>query len=723
MGIISARYNTIGDCNNTGSGSFSYYWTGATSQVGYIEWVSPISGISFSSQTVTTQPYTVTGLTAGTYSFLIYEPDFPINPTIASVIITSSCTLTMSTLSNTKCGNNNGVIGVNLPNNRLGTYINLYRDGELLIQSAFTSTFTYTFTSLQPGFYYATGIDLGGCGGISNSVFVGESSQLDFGLYASPSSNCILNSGKIFVTGQTGTGPYTYYWTSNVPQTSATTMVTGLTPDNYGVTIYDSIGCYATKSATVPNAGQMSLISYTTVQPSCFSSDGSMTFYLSGGSAPYFYSLSNGDTQTILSNQVTFTGLSSGFYTLNVLDSALCSYTTNGQLTAPGGFSVMSVSKVNATCGFSGSISISLQGGVSPYNYTLSGNNITTINRTTTLNATQFSQLSEGIYTIIITDSLNGCVYSTDVEIERESFDFTYKSVGTTCGSPNGSIEVTVNDITTGKTYSYSLSNGASSIFTTATTYTFNTLNGSLYTLNVQDNLGCVVTKPAYVESSPNLNIYLYTTGCGTGSGGTITAMIQNDEGPFSLTWSSNVNGQNGIFVSGLTAGTYTLVVSGQNGCVSSRVTEVSCNPLPTKNYSFKYSDGSKNSKLATQFSLQKMFYTGYASLVTNSDNCILSSATLSFEVTIGGIDYNFPFYYTISFDDLPSNEYFAQIVENSILTIPNIVSCTVNPNTNSIDIVAKSESGTEYYKGETIQFTVIIDYIIKCASLNNVVC
>jgi hypothetical protein len=76
-----------------------------------------------------------------------------------------------------------------------------------------------------------------------------------------------------------------------------------------------------------------------------------------------------------------------------------------------------------------------------------------------------------------------------------------------------------------------------------------------------------------------------------------------------------------------------------------------------------------------------------------------------------------------MSFDDLQSNEYFAQIVENSILTIPNIVSCRVNPNTNSIDIVAKSESGTEYYKGETIQFTVIIDYIIKCASLNNVVC
>ena len=639
------------------------------------------------------------------------------------MVVTSSCTINISTLNNTKCGGNNGVIGVSLPSNNSNVNLGLFRNYELLPESGFTPNSTFVFTNLSPGFYYVTATDEGGCNGVSNSVFVGESSPLDFGLYASPSSNCVISSGKIFVTGQTGTGPYTYYWTSNVPQSSATTTITGLMPDNYGVTIYDSLGCYTTKSVTVADAGMMSLISYTTVQPSCFTNNGSITFYLSGGSPPYFYSLSNGQSQTILSNQVTFTGLSDGLYTLNVLDSALCQYTTNGQLTSSGGFSVMSVSKVNATCGFSGSINISIQGGTSPYTYVLSGDNITTITRTTTLNATQFSQLSEGNYTVVITDATNGCAYSTDIEILRESFDFTFTTTGTTCGSNNGIIQVTVNDPTTGKTYSYSLSNGSSSILTTATTYSFNVLGGGNHTLYVQDNLGCVVTKPAYVGTSPNLNVFLYTTGCGTGSGGTITALIQNDEGPFSLNWSSNVNGQDGIFVSGLTAGTYTLTVSGQNGCVASRTTEVFCNPIPSKNYSFKYSTGTTSFKPATQLSLQKMFYSGYKSLIQLSGNCELSAATLSFEVTIGGVDYNFPFYYTMSFNDLPSNEYFAEIIENSILTLPDIVSCTVNPTTNSIDIVAKSENGIEYYKGETIGFTIIIEYIIKCVSLNGVVC
>lgn len=659
MSIISQRYDLVGDCGNNGSGSFSYYWTGSTSQVAYIQWESPISGASFSSQTVTIQPYTVTGLTAGTYTFLIYEADTPSSVAIASVVVTSSCTITIETGSNTTCGNSNGSIGVSLPNNTKGVYMDLYESDTIIIQSAFTSSNTFVFYGLSAGYYHVKALDLGGCMGTSNSVFVGESSQLDFGLYASPSSSCISSSGKIFVTGQTGTGPYKYYWTANVTDQSSTTVATGLTADNYGVTIYDSFGCYSTKSATVLNAGQISLISYTTLQPSCFSANGSITFYLSGGSPPYYYGLSNGDTQTILSNQVTFTGLSAGLYSLNVLDSSLCSYNTNGLLTAPGGFSVMSVSKVNATCGFSGSISVQLQGGTSPYTYVLSGNNISTINRTTTINATQFSSLSEGIYNLVITDSLNGCAYSTDIEIIRESFDFNFTATGTTCGGANGTIEVTVNDPITGKTYSYSLSNGSSSVQTTATTYSFNNLPTGVYTISVEDNLACVVTKPAYVESSQSLNAYLYTTGCGSGSGGTITALIQNDEGPFDLIWSNNVNGQQGISLTGLTAGTYTLTISGESGCLTYKTAQITCNPLSATNYSFKYSEGSKTFKPATQFSIQKMFYSGYTSLVSNSTNCVLSSATLSFEVTIGGIDYNFPFYYTRSFEDLPSNEYF----------------------------------------------------------------
>ena len=66
---------------------------------------------------------------------------------------------------------------------------------------------------------------------------------------------------------------------------------------------------------------------------------------------------------------------------------------------------------------------------------------------------------------------------------------------------------------------------------------------------------------------------------------------------------------------------------------------------------------------------------------------------------------------------------YFAGIIQDTVESIPNIVSCTVNADNNSIDIVAKSDGGVEYYKNETIQFSVMIDYIINCVSTNSVVC
>lgn len=71
--------------------------------------------------------------------------------------------------------------------------------------------------------------------------------------------------------------------------------------------------------------------------------------------------------------------------------------------------------------------------------------------------------------------------------------------------------------------------------------------------------------------------------------------------------------------------------------------------------------------------------------MLQTQTNCSLSSLTFSFKVNIGGIDYQFPFYYTQSFNDIPDLGYFSDIIESElVLTIPNIESCIVDATTNA---------------------------------------
>jgi len=72
MGLIFSNYVLTGDCNNTGSGAISLSYS-ATSPPLYVTWVDPVSGATFSSQTITENPYVVTGLSSGSYNFILTD--------------------------------------------------------------------------------------------------------------------------------------------------------------------------------------------------------------------------------------------------------------------------------------------------------------------------------------------------------------------------------------------------------------------------------------------------------------------------------------------------------------------------------------------------------------------------------------------------------------------------------------------------------------------------
>lgn len=723
MGFINYNISLTGDCNNTNTGVFNLSVTGQSPPFAII-WNNPVSGATFSSQTINTPTYSVSGLSAGTYSFRLTDSNTPTNSRsdIIEFYITSSSTISISLFNNTNCGLNNGSISAYTETVYDTNTIELFKNGELY-RTTTTSSQNLFFTNLESGSYYAKVTDIGGCNGLSNTLFVRESTPLDFGIYVIDSPYCYLGTGKIFVSGITGTPPYTYRWT-NVPFFISASSVSNLNAGNYGVTVTDFYGCSSRKFATVGVGQKLSLVNFSTTSPSCFNTNGSLSLIVSGGTPPYSYNLSNGSSRIITSNQVTFGNLQAGNYTISVTDAGLCNIRQDIYLSSAQAFSILQMNVVKATCQQLGKILISLQGGFPPYYFSLTNSEGIETRQTSNLSSTSYSNLQPGIYTITITDSFKNCTYTEEVEIlSDKNFVLTLNKVDTICGSRNGSITANVNPLSTGLTYVYSLSNGTTTTPTTATTYTFTNLYGGFYTVTVTDSENCVDSQSEVIQGSSPYQLILTPTKAFNGSGGTITSMIGNVDTKFNLVWSDNVNGQTGIYLTGLTAGTYSVTLSGSNGCQQYAQTTVPNVVNSSTTISFVYSSGKSEYTAAKSVTLQTMMYSGYTYVTQQAQNCVLSSATFSLKVVIDTDEYTFPFYTTKSFNRIPTLSYFAPILENAVLSIPYIESCTVNPDNNTVSITSQIVDGVQYYKDDTITFDTLIHFNVRCLSINDTIC
>jgi hypothetical protein len=749
--IISA--NSVGDCNNTSAGSISFTFS---SNFYPVEFTLNSAPLNYSGVTATTfysnyNTYSITGLSAGFYTFNLFtaEPNYPPlsattvvtgSPTsfLLSFLVSSSSTISLNVTSNTSCGNNNGAL----------SYFNTFFQSSISTQSYYTvpysstsylynsvgvyqeisgSSSSATFDSLPPGYYYVKNIDNCGCESTSNSVIILPSTPLDFDLYKLDNAACVNNVGKLIVSGLTGTPPFSYLWTGPVSGQTGTT-ITGLSNANYSLKITDTFFCSKTVTKVISRTLPITFLTFESTQPSCYANDGSVTLFFQGGVAPYLYQLSNGMSQYSLSNQVTFTGLSSGNYTCTVNDVALCTATASVTILTPQSFTVSNLSSVPATCTKLGSVNVQYVGGTPPFQLTLSGSNYSGSTLSTSLNTYTFNELSPNTYNVTISDSTSACTYSSNIVVENTTnFGIEVYTTGTTCGGYNGALQIEIlNSPSSSSTYTYNINETTTSPLT-ATTYLVQNLKSGSYTISVVDEEMCMKTKTVNISSSIGPQVLLKGTDETNGnSNGTVTAYVHSTEGPFTLNWSQNANGQQGIYLTGLTAGTYTMTLTSSTGCqtIKSYNVKSSINTFTAATYSVKYSTGTKQQTTATPNNLQNMIYNGFKNSIAsnNGSNCVLGSATFYIDVVILGTTYEFPFYTTVSLDNVPSFSSFKTTIENAILSIPNIQTCVVNTELSTINIVATSSSG-EVYADESVEFVIKISFIINCLSINNVVC
>ena len=707
-------YNILvtGDCLNTNVGSISLSLTGGTPPY-TVEWLIPEL---LPNDLITTEPAIKTGLSATTYAVRVNDSTLPINEEFyINIPVSSGVCATILGVQGTTCSENNGSVTGTSTSDYSSTTFYLYHGDGVFSQSATTSQSTIEFGSLTAGTYYMTVLDLGGCTGQSASFIVEESEPLNYGLYTVPNSSCGGNAmGKIMITGLTGTPPYSYLWT-----TSATgSTVTGLTAGIYSVDVTDYYGCVLTKTATISDVPPIGLGIFTATEPTCFSADGVLTIQITGGTAPYYYSASTGQVVVQYPTSWSISGLSPGNYSFQVTDAALCTIVVGTTLTSPNGITSVSISTQGSTCSSSeGSITVSVNGGSSPYIYTLiyPGGNVLNVsnNQTTQL----FSNLSSGTYGVSVQDQ-SGCFYMDEVTLfATNTFTISTETTGTTCNRSNGYILVNKSEGGSSP-FDYSLDGLVNIIDTTLSAITFDNVSVGQHTITVTDSTGCTQTTQVYVEASSPLDYSLYSTSCGTGSDGSLTAFISEGTPPFSYTWSSNVPGNpQDILAQGLTAGTYSLTIVDDNGCSLSRTTNITCDATYVSYQTYVMGSELFNIQSQTKYGLLQMLNDGYDDLTSGNTSCSLISADYTVKVSVNplGLTTSQSFYTATSLIDAPSDNLYYDTVVDLLNTIPGIGVITVDSANNQITIQTSTDSST--LDGQEIIVELIIVYDIICLS------
>lgn len=485
---------------------------------------------------------------------------------------------------------------------------------------------TQTISGLTSGTYTCTLTDANGCVD-SVSYILNPIPNLNSALTAlSPTCHGFSNgSAQVVSTG--GIGNYTYLWNTNPPQTGISIL--NLPAGNYSVRTQDSIGCTRWDSIWITAPGQLQ-IQDTVVSPVCHNGiNGSVTIQVSGGTSPYLYSWSTNPVQTTLHA----TGLGAGTYTLQVTDHQGCvlsstyslinplpliqsiTSTPVSCLTAPdGGVGVTphpspqnlsyvwntqppaSTAWVNGLSAGTYSVLVSSNLGcqdsgvalVTPGSSFQTGSTLTHVacadsltgvasllvtgrnppfqyswNTQPVQTASTAIGLGAGTYTCVVTDTMNCQDSIAVVIIQPPSVTLSTSVTDVLCfGQPTGTMSVAIQGGTPGYGYSWN---------TQPPQYTamVSGVRAGIWQYTITDTAGCRYSGNVLISESPAIqnSISVTNPACSYSADGQITANLQGGIQPYSYQWNTQPV-QSSQTATGLSAGSYILEVRDSANCV-----------------------------------------------------------------------------------------------------------------------------------------------------------
>ncbi len=381
-----------------------------------------------------------------------------------------------------------------------------------------------------------------------------EPPQINFNSIVTFNSSCNVqqSTGSISVTASGGTPPYTY--AINNGPFGANNSFNNLSAGSYVISIRDSNNCQEDTTIIILANGNYAINSVTYTQPSCHGgSDGGISFTVSGGIAPFQYSLNLGAYQAGNS----FTGLPAGSYNLRSIDNSGCFDDTVVTLSEPSPVTFSSLVLNNPTCNgnTNGSVVANGSGGTTPYTYAANNGPFTS--------SSSLGGLSAGNSTISIRDA-NNCQYDTVISlVNPASVGFTNLSI-INPGCLGGGGTVSYAGVGGVAPYTYSI-DGVNYVGVGL----FNNLSNGSITIYVQDANGCIEDSTFTINGTAAVLITSFSFSkyiCPGQTNGTISVTATSNNPPMLYSIIGNPTQPNGNFT-GLGAGTYTVRSEDNQGC------------------------------------------------------------------------------------------------------------------------------------------------------------
>ncbi|WP_298500412.1 T9SS type B sorting domain-containing protein [uncultured Algibacter sp.] len=349
-----------------------------------------------------------------------------------------------------------------------------------------------------------------------------------------------------------------------------------LNPGTYTIDVSTEDGCIYSEDIEIIEPALLEATSALTTPLTC--TDGEITVYPTGGTAPYFYFINGAtDFQTIPTIPVT----SAGVFNIRVVDSNNCTAETSitvEAILAPD----FTVDATDIACSDTGNVGTITFNVINPNGNTLE---YSIDNGVTFFNSNVFSGLADGTYEAVVQYSIGPevCVTTPQtITISTLATVMGNATLTTPYSCVSGGI-ITVSGVSGGTApYSYSL-DGVN--FQTGTTFTG--LTEGIYNVTISDSSGCAfiasaitieaLNPPTDMDfssspiSCPALTSDVTITGV---TGGTLPLEYQI----IAPTGSATPYQTSNIFA-GLSPDTYTFQVSDANGCFYSKTYTIA--PLP----------------------------------------------------------------------------------------------------------------------------------------------
>ncbi|MCB0428883.1 MAG: PKD domain-containing protein [Flavobacteriales bacterium] len=290
IGAPTLQADSLNDagCYGAADGSVKVGLSGGTSPFAYT-W----------SNGVTTQK--ATGLAAGSYTVTVTDSGGCSSVASFNVSQPSQIKITVST-TKSNCGTANGSASVTV--------------------SGGTSPYTYAWSTggtgtsasgLPAGTYDVTVSDGAGCSEVKVVTVENTGSPQLANVVHNTTCNG-TNDGAIDLTVTGGTTPYIYTWSNG----GYTQDISGLQPGVYTLILQDGAGCLVVRNYTVSEPDELTSTMVAS-GTACTTQDGAVQVTAAGGTIPYSYVWSDGQTNA------TATGLATGDFQVTVTDANGCS--------------------------------------------------------------------------------------------------------------------------------------------------------------------------------------------------------------------------------------------------------------------------------------------------------------------------------------------------------------------------------------------------------------